>query len=251
MPPAARVGDITAHGGTIVGPGRAERPDRRPACGARRRHARLPAGHPAPRARTSAGRSCRPARSPSSSRGRPAAVLGGLCTCVGPPDSIVARRNERPDRRVMARRSSSGQGLAFPLRVDATGSVALVVARARDRGVDRARSSAPRPASGRCGPSSAAASTTTCSRPPTRRRRASSPTRCGSRCVRWEPRIEVSDVVVAPDPDDRGILLVDVRYRSGTRTTRATSCSRSTSSPRSRRASSRASSHPSRSRHDR
>ena len=52
---------------------------------------------------------------------------------------------------------------------------------ARDRGGHPARSSARRPASGRCGRSSAAASTTTCSRPPTPRPPGSSRTRCAPR----------------------------------------------------------------------
>ncbi len=30
--------------------------------------------------------------------------------------------------------------------------------------------------------------------------------------LRWEPRIEVTDVIVTPDPGDSGILFVDVRY---------------------------------------
>ena len=30
--------------------------------------------------------------------------------------------------------------------------------------------------------------------------------------LRWEPRIDVADVVVAPDPYEAGILLIDIRY---------------------------------------
>jgi len=30
--------------------------------------------------------------------------------------------------------------------------------------------------------------------------------------LRWEPRIDVTDVIVTPDPRDSGALLVDVRY---------------------------------------
>ena len=30
--------------------------------------------------------------------------------------------------------------------------------------------------------------------------------------LRWEPRIEVTDVVVTPDPYDSGVLLVEIRY---------------------------------------
>ena len=30
--------------------------------------------------------------------------------------------------------------------------------------------------------------------------------------LRWEPRIEVTDVIVTPDPYDPGVLLVDIHY---------------------------------------
>ncbi len=30
---------------------------------------------------------------------------------------------------------------------------------------------------------------------------------------RWEPRIEVDDVVVRPDPQNRAVLLINIRYR--------------------------------------
>jgi phage baseplate assembly protein W len=30
--------------------------------------------------------------------------------------------------------------------------------------------------------------------------------------LRWEPRIDVADVLVTPDPYDAGVLLVDIRY---------------------------------------
>jgi phage baseplate assembly protein W len=30
--------------------------------------------------------------------------------------------------------------------------------------------------------------------------------------LRWEPRVDVDDVLVTPDPYDRGVLLVDIRY---------------------------------------
>lgn len=30
---------------------------------------------------------------------------------------------------------------------------------------------------------------------------------------RWEPRIDVEDVVVTPDADDRALIYIDVRYR--------------------------------------
>ena len=49
--------------------------------------------------------------------------------------------------------------------------------------------------------------------------------------LRWEPRIDVGDVVVAPDPDDPATLYIDVHYTIRARTTRATSSSPSTSIP--------------------
>jgi uncharacterized protein len=30
--------------------------------------------------------------------------------------------------------------------------------------------------------------------------------------LRWEPRIDVTDVIVTPDPYDAGVLLVEIRY---------------------------------------
>jgi uncharacterized protein len=33
-----------------------------------------------------------------------------------------------------------------------------------------------------------------------------------SSLVRWEPRVEVVDVHVRPNPDDRSMLLIDIRY---------------------------------------
>ncbi len=34
--------------------------------------------------------------------------------------------------------------------------------------------------------------------------------------IRWEPRIEVEDVVVTPDPEDPTVLYIDIRYSLGT-----------------------------------
>ena len=96
MPPAARVGDM--HTCPMVTPARR-------------------------RSRTSAARSCRPGAPTVLIGGMPAAAVGDMCTCVGPPDSIVmgstkvhdqgqARRPHgrpdgarRHDRRSGARRS--------------------------------------------------------------------------------------------------------------------------------------------------
>jgi phage baseplate assembly protein W len=34
--------------------------------------------------------------------------------------------------------------------------------------------------------------------------------------IQWEPRIEVQDVVVTPDPDDATVLYIDITYAVGT-----------------------------------
>ena len=51
---------------------------------------------------------------------------------------------------------------------------------------------------------------------------------------RWEPRIDVDDVLVSFDRADAGTLYIDIRYSIRGTTTRATWSSRSTSSRRSR-----------------
>jgi phage baseplate assembly protein W len=33
--------------------------------------------------------------------------------------------------------------------------------------------------------------------------------------VRWEPRIEVEDVLISFDPDDGGLIFIDIRYSVG------------------------------------
>jgi uncharacterized protein len=104
-----------------------------------------------------------------------------------------------------------GQGLAFPLRVGATGGIALV---ARDRELEEAMrlvlATAPgerpmRPEFG-CGihdyvfaPSDA----TTIGRIRYEVRTA---------LERWEPRVDVRDVTVTVDPGDSSILYIDVQY---------------------------------------
>ena len=86
MPPAARVGDITAHGGTIVGPGA---PNvligGLPAALVGDMHA-CPMVDVVPHV---GGPILPPGALTVLISGRPAAVMGGLCTCIGPPDSIV------------------------------------------------------------------------------------------------------------------------------------------------------------------
>ncbi len=87
MPPAARVGDITAHGGTIVGPGA---PNvligGLPAALVGDMHACPMFTGPVPHV---GGPILPPGALTVLISGRPAAVMGGLCTCTGPPDSIV------------------------------------------------------------------------------------------------------------------------------------------------------------------
>jgi uncharacterized Zn-binding protein involved in type VI secretion len=86
MPPAARVGDVTAHGGTIVGPGA---PNvvigGLPAALVGDMHA-CPLIDAVPHV---GGPILPPGALTVLISGRPAAVVGGLCTCTGPPDTIV------------------------------------------------------------------------------------------------------------------------------------------------------------------
>ena len=105
-----------------------------------------------------------------------------------------------------------GTGLAFPLRVNSTGNVALV---SREREIEESIAlilgTAPgerplRPDFG-CAIHDyvfAPADATTAGEIADEVRRA---------LLRWEPRIEVGDVIVSPDPDDQGLLFVDVGYR--------------------------------------
>ncbi len=104
-----------------------------------------------------------------------------------------------------------GKGLAFPLKTDASGGLALV---AREREVEEAirmvlgtaHGERPmRPEFG-CGIHDyvfAPADGTTFGRIRYEVR---------SALERWEPRIEVLDVVVANDPGDQTILYIDVQY---------------------------------------
>ncbi len=104
-----------------------------------------------------------------------------------------------------------GNGWAFPLRVDSTGSIALV---SREREIAEAirliLATAPgerpmRPEFG-CGVHDyvfAPADENTAGRIAFEVRRA---------LDRWEPRIDVADVVVGFDDEDAGVLYIDVRY---------------------------------------
>jgi phage baseplate assembly protein W len=104
-----------------------------------------------------------------------------------------------------------GSGLAFPMRLDATGNVALVAGeREIEQSIALILCTAPgerpmRPEFG-CRIHDyvfAPADATTAGLVAYEVRQS---------LLRWEPRIEVTDVVVTPDPYDSGILLVDVRY---------------------------------------
>jgi len=104
-----------------------------------------------------------------------------------------------------------GAGWAFPLRVDRTGSIALV---SRERELEESiriiLETAPgerpmRPEFG-CGIHDfvyAPADAETAGRLGYEVRAA---------LARWEPRIEVNDVVVTIDTDDRSLLYIDVHY---------------------------------------
>jgi phage baseplate assembly protein W len=104
-----------------------------------------------------------------------------------------------------------GNGWAFPLRIDATGAIALV---SREREIVEAiqliLATAPgerpmRPEFG-CGVHDyvfAPADEDTAGRVAFEVRRA---------LDRWEPRIDVTDVVVGFDNQDEGVLYIDVRY---------------------------------------
>jgi phage baseplate assembly protein W len=104
-----------------------------------------------------------------------------------------------------------GKGLAFPLKTDASGGIALV---AREREVEEAIRMVLATAHGErpmrpefgCGIHDyvfAAADGTTAGRIRFEVRRA---------LERWEPRIDVKDVQVTNDPGDQTILYIDVQY---------------------------------------
>jgi len=104
-----------------------------------------------------------------------------------------------------------GAGWAFPMRTDATGSIALV---RRERELEEAirlvLATAPgerpmRPEFG-CGIHElvfAPVDATTAGAVAHEVRRA---------LERWEPRVEVLEVVVTPDPTETGALYIDLRY---------------------------------------
>jgi hypothetical protein len=104
-----------------------------------------------------------------------------------------------------------GSGLAFPVRVDLTGDVALV---AGDREIEQSIAlilgtvPGERPMRPEFGCRLhdyvfAPADTTTAGLIAHEVRQS---------LLRWEPRIDVADVVVSPDPEEAALLLVDIRY---------------------------------------
>ena len=108
-----------------------------------------------------------------------------------------------------------GTGIAFPLRVDRRGGLALCVGRRRHPGGDRAH---PRHGAGRAAD---AARSSAAAIHDSRLRRRSTPTthRRGSRSTirdaldRWEPRIEVLDVDFDLSRRGDGVLLIDITYQ--------------------------------------
>jgi phage baseplate assembly protein W len=105
-----------------------------------------------------------------------------------------------------------GAGWAFPLRTDPTGRIALV---AREREIEEAirlilgTSYGERPMRPQfgCGIHDyvfAPADSATAGRLAFEVR---------ASLVRWEPRIDVVDVVVTIDPDDRSTMYIDIRYQ--------------------------------------
>ncbi len=104
-----------------------------------------------------------------------------------------------------------GRGIAFPLRLDATGGLALVE---REREIVEAirlilaTSEGERPMRPDFGCKIhdyifASPDPETCAR-------IAYEVRVSLR--RWEPRIEIGDVVVAPDPDEQSTLFIDISY---------------------------------------
>lgn len=108
-----------------------------------------------------------------------------------------------------------GSGWAFPMRTDATGRIALV---SREREIEESirlilgTSPGERPMRPEFGcPIAdyvfAPADGETAARIAADVR---------SSLLRWEPRIELKDVTVGPDPDDQTVLYIDIRYSIGT-----------------------------------
>lgn len=89
MPPAARMGDTTAHGGSIVAGCPTVLIGGQPAARIGDMHVCpmvTPGTPPVPHV---GGPILPPGVPTVLIGGQPAAVVGGMCVCVGPPDSIV------------------------------------------------------------------------------------------------------------------------------------------------------------------
>jgi uncharacterized Zn-binding protein involved in type VI secretion len=89
MPPAARMGDSTAHGGTIVAGFPTVLIGGQPAARVSDMHVcpmQTPGVPPIPHV---GGPILPPGMPTVLIGGLPAAIMGGMCTCVGPPDSII------------------------------------------------------------------------------------------------------------------------------------------------------------------
>jgi uncharacterized protein len=104
-----------------------------------------------------------------------------------------------------------GSGLAFPVRVDVTGNVALVAGeREIEQSIGLILGTVPgerpmRPEFGcRIHDYIFAPADATTAGLVAREVRQS--------LLRWEPRIDVTDVIVAPSPSDAGVLLIEIRY---------------------------------------
>jgi hypothetical protein len=104
-----------------------------------------------------------------------------------------------------------GRGIAFPLRLDATGGLALVE---REREVQEAirlilaTAQGERPMRPEFG--SKIHDHVFGSPDPITRNRIAYEVR--ESLVRWEPRVDVRDVVVTPDPDEPSTLYIDIEY---------------------------------------
>ena len=175
-------------------------------------------------AATEASRSARAPRRSSRARAASRSARAAWPRSAAARSSWARARRDEP----MVNDEFIGAGWAFPLRTDATGRIALVTPRARDRGEHP-----PHPRHGLrraadAARSSAAASTTRSSPAPTRRPSAASPPTCAPRCVAGSPGSPSRTSRSRPTPRTPATLYIDIRYTSGRRTTRATSSSPST-----------------------
>ncbi len=105
-----------------------------------------------------------------------------------------------------------GRGWAFPLRRDETGDVALVAAEEDIREAIRIiLETAPGERAMR--PDFGVGLRQLVFAPLSRATISVVQFRVEQALIQWEPRIDVKEVNVRPDPERRGVLLIDVRYR--------------------------------------